>query len=105
MKDADSERTMSALAEFLNEMSQHDFENIFSVDGAQYNKLCEDALIGFVALRETAERRLELLRRCEWALDDAGYFCQICEKPKPNHARDCALAAELKQKSISAEGV
>ena len=91
---------MNALAEFLNEMSQHDFENIFSVDGAQYNKLCEDALIEFVALRETAERRLELLGRL---LDKPMNFSRrtITMTIPPDLAR--ALAEELKQQSISAD--
>lgn len=53
------------------------------------------------ALRETAKRRLELLRKCEWSspgvyASNTKTFCPLCGGNQ-RHKPDCPLAAELKE--------
>lgn len=58
-------------------------------------------------LRATAQRRLELLRKCEWSMPCAFDFrnqCPICQGYIAEHKPNCPLAQELKE-ALSSEKV
>ena len=53
----------------------------------------------FKTLRATAQRRLELLGKCEWSGDTIRGYCPICTTlVKGHHSINCPLAKELEAK-------
>lgn len=66
------------------------------------NSMITDLKAKLTQVEATAQRRLELLRNCEWSSYSVdGACCPICgtylRSLKQPHRPDCPLAAELKE--------